>query len=36
MDPMGPLGRSVAARAGRATNDDYEELMEKVDSLFDT
>ena len=33
-DPMGSMGRAVAHRAGRATNDDYEELKEKVDGLL--
>ena len=34
LDPMGKTGRSVAYRAGRGTNDDYEELKGKVDNIL--
>lgn len=34
-DPMGTMGRSVAYRAGRATNDDVEEMDEKIRSLLE-
>ena len=34
-DPMGSMGRSLAYRAGRATNDDVEEMDEKIRSLLE-
>ena len=33
-DTLGKGGKAVTSRAGRAVNDDYEELMEKVDNLL--